>query len=177
EEVFWARIASDPLDCVGVHCSAEDCFVHRARAEAERADLVVVNHALLLADAGAGGNLLPAYEHLVVDEAHHLEDSATQSLRCEVDGSGLEALLRRLVSDEAGRRTGLVPEMRLEPRLGSSDASMAEAEEAALAAATRCAELFQVAADWARRQLPDEVMRRDETVRLVPEHRERDDWP
>ena len=59
EEVMWARIASDPLDCVGIHCTKEDCYVHRARAEAEAADLVVVNHALLLADAEVGGGLLP----------------------------------------------------------------------------------------------------------------------
>ena len=116
EEVFWARIASDPLDCVGLRCTEEDCFVHRARAEAERADLVVVNHALLLADASTGGSLIPAHDHLVVDEAHHLEDSATQSLRCDLDGQGLDALLRRLVVDDEGRRTGLIPDMRGQPR-------------------------------------------------------------
>jgi len=55
EEVMWARIASDPLDCVGIHCTKEDCYVHRARAEAEAADLVVVNHSLLLADAADWG--------------------------------------------------------------------------------------------------------------------------
>src|SRR5207248_2426030 len=37
EEVLWNRIASDPLDCVGIHCRKEDCYVHRARAEAEAA--------------------------------------------------------------------------------------------------------------------------------------------
>src|SRR5262245_6502668 len=176
EEVFWARIASDPLDCVGLHCSEEDCFVHRARAEAERADLVVVNHALLLADASTGGSLIPAHDHLVVDEAHHLEDSATQSLRCEVDGQGLEALLRRLVTEEDGRRAGLLPDMRRQPHLGSSDESLAAAETAALAAAPRCAALFEAAAEWARQQLSEELMRRDEAVRLVPEQRERGDW-
>jgi DNA polymerase-3 subunit epsilon/ATP-dependent DNA helicase DinG len=176
EEVFWARIASDPLDCVGLHCSEEDCFVHRARAEAERADLVVVNHALLLADASTGGSLIPVHDHLVVDEAHHLEDSATQSLRCEVDGQGLEALLRRLVSEEDGRRAGLLPDLRRQPYLGSSGDSLAAAEEAALAAAPRCDVLFQAAAEWARRQLPDDLVRRDETVRLVPGQREREDW-
>jgi predicted DnaQ family exonuclease/DinG family helicase len=177
EEVYWARIASDPLDCVGLRCTEEDCFVHRARAEAERADLVVVNHALLLADASTGGSLIPAYEHLVVDEAHHLEDSATQSLRCEVEGQGLEALLRRLVTEsEGGARSGLVPDMRRQPHLGASDDSLAAAEAAALVAAARCDDLFSTGAEWARRQLPDELLRRDEAVRLVPEHREREDW-
>src|SRR3981081_199199 len=102
EEVLWTQIASDPLDCVGVHCTAEDCYVHRARAEAETADLVVVNHALLLADAAAGGGILPHYDHLVIDEAHHLEDAATAGLRQEVDGQGLLALLDRLARAEGG---------------------------------------------------------------------------
>jgi Rad3-related DNA helicase/DNA polymerase III epsilon subunit-like protein len=178
EEVLWARIASDPLDCVGIRCTEEDCFVHRARAEAERADLVVVNHALLLADASTQASLIPAYEHLVVDEAHHLEDSATQSLRCEIDGPGLDALLRRLANDSDKHRTGVLPELLLRPRLGGgSDEPLAEAESAAMSAAPLCAELFQAAAEWSRRQLPDELMRRDEAVRLVPEQRERGDWP
>jgi DNA polymerase-3 subunit epsilon/ATP-dependent DNA helicase DinG len=177
EESYWSRIASDPLDCVGLHCTEASCFVHRARAQAERADLVVVNHALLLADASTSASLIPAYEHLVVDEAHHLEDSATQSLRCDVDGPALEGLLRRLVADGDGRRAGLLPGMRLQPHLGESADALAEAELAATAAATRCAELFQAAVEWSRRQLPEETTRRDEAVRLVPEHRERADWP
>lgn len=177
EDSYWARVASDPLDCVGLHCSADDCFVHRARAAAERADVVVVNHALLLADAGTGGSLIPEYAHLIVDEAHHLEDAATQSLRCEVDGAGLQTLLQRLVVEEGGQpRTGLIPEMRLQPRLGSSDDVLGDAEDAVLAATSRCAELFQAAAEWARRQLSDDLLRRGEAVRLVPELRERPDW-
>jgi len=177
EEAYWARIASDPMDCVGLHCREQDCFVHRARAEAERADLVVVNHALLLADAGTGGGLIPAYQHLVVDEAHHLEDSATESLRCDVDGPGLDALLRRLVVEEDGRRAGLLPSARLQPNLGSSGDALDEAEPAALAATRHCAELFRWAAEWARGQLPEEGLRREEAVRLTPEQRERADWP
>ena len=177
EEVFWERIASDPLDCAGLRCRDEDCFVHRARAAAERADVVVVNHALLLADVGTGGSLVPEYQHLIVDEAHHLEDAATQSLRCEVDGPALQALLHRLVGDSApGKRTGLISEMRLQPHFGASDEPLARAEEAALAAAPRCAELFLTAAEWARHQLAEEVTRRDEAVRLVPQLREQDDW-
>jgi len=176
EESYWARIASDPLDCVGLRCTEEDCFVHRARARAERADLVVVNHALLLADASTAGSLIPAYEHLVVDEAHHLEDSATQSLRCDVDGPALEGLLRRLAADADGRRSGLLPGMRLQPHLGESEDALAGAELATLAAAPRCAAFFQAAAEWTRRRLPDEVMRRDEAVRLVPELREGEEW-
>jgi len=177
EEVYWARVASDPLDCAGLRCRDEDCFVHRARSAAERADLVVVNHALLLADVATGGGLIPEYQHLVVDEAHHLEDAATQSLRCEVDGPALQSLLQRLVVQDSGhRRTGLIPEMRLQPLLGASDESLAGAEQAALSAMPRCVELFEAAGEWARRQLSEDTSRRDEAVRLLPHLREGGDW-
>src|SRR5260370_592979 len=139
EEVFWARIASDPMDCVGIHCTKEDCYVHRARAEAEAADLVVVNHALLLADAEIGGGLLPEFDHLVIDEAHHLEDAATRGLRQEVDGPGLQALLERL---GGGAQASLLAELRRQPHLGASDEAFAEAAPVTLAAAERVRELF-----------------------------------
>jgi len=53
------------------------CFLYRAKKRADAAHVLVVNHALLLSDVAAGGNVLPEYRHLVVDEAHHLEDQAT----------------------------------------------------------------------------------------------------
>jgi predicted DnaQ family exonuclease/DinG family helicase len=177
EEVFWTRIASDPLDCVGFHCTDADCFVHRARAEAERADLVIVNHALLLADAETGGNLLPPYEHLVVDEAHHLEDAATDGLRSEVDGGGLQALLGRLATvDDDDRRQGLFQELMLEGRLNAVSEVLLEAEPLALAARARVSDLFAEAAAWLRDHLPEEGARRDESVRLLPEHRQAAGW-
>jgi predicted DnaQ family exonuclease/DinG family helicase len=176
EEVLWAHIGSDPLDCVGVRCSAEDCFVHRARAEAEKADLVVVNHALLLADAETGGGLLPAFDNLVVDEAHHLEDAATSGLRSEIDGPGLAALLQRLASGEPDDYRGLIPDILASPRLGGSNGSLEDAMPIALSALTRTEALFQGAAAWVQARLPEEPNRREESVRLVPGQRQEQDW-
>ncbi len=177
EEVFWARVASDPLDCLGLHCTEDDCFVHRARATAEKADIVVVNHALLLADANTQGGILPAFEHLVVDEAHHLEDAATQGLRQEVDGSGLLALLARLAQEDAGRRSGLVAEILLQPRFGAAGVvpALEEAWPAVLRARERVDLLFQVAGEWVRAHLAD-LDRRDENVRLTAAIREQESW-
>ena len=168
EEVFWTRIASDPLDCVGIHCRKEDCYVHRARAEAETADLVVVNHSLLLADAEVGGGLLPEHDHLVIDEAHHLEEAATRGLRQEVDGPGILALLDRLAK-------GLLDDLRREPHLGASSDSFAEAAPLAASAAGRVAELFQVADGWVAARL-GESERREESVRITPALRDEDAW-
>jgi DNA polymerase-3 subunit epsilon/ATP-dependent DNA helicase DinG len=177
EEVLWTHIASDPLDCVGVRCTAEDCYVHRARAEAEASDLVVVNHALLLADAEVGGGLLPDYDHLVVDEAHHLEESATQGLRQEVDGPGLEALLDRLASRSAGTvsAAGLLEELRAQPRLGSASKDLEGAIAYATGARSRVHDLFAVATDFVLARLSDGE-RREESLRLTPQLREDQDW-
>ena len=168
EEVFWTRIASDPMDCVGIHCTKEDCYVHRARAEAETADLVVINHALLLADAELGGGLLPEYDHLVIDEAHHLEEAATRGLRQEVDGPGLLALLERLAH-------GLLDDLQRLPHLGASESSFAAAVPPALTAATRVGELFQIADAWVAARL-GETERREESVRITGAVREDERW-
>src|SRR5437868_11323778 len=168
EEVWWTRIASDPLDCVGIHCTREDCYVHRARAEAETADLVVVNHALLLADAEVGGGLLPEYDHLVIDEAHHLEDAATRGLRQEVDGPGVHALLERLGH-------GLLDELQRQPHLGASGEVFAEAAPMAVATSTRVSDLFAIADAWVSARL-GESERREESVRITPALREEGSW-
>jgi predicted DnaQ family exonuclease/DinG family helicase len=174
EEVMWARIASDPLDCVGIHCTKEDCYVHRARAEAEAADLVVINHALLLADAEVGGGLLPPFDHLVIDEAHHLEEAATRGLRQEVDGPGLAALLDRLgVSDTSGQ--GLLEELRRQPHLGASGEALVEAQPLTVVAAQRVRELFDAAVGWVGARLND-AERRDDSLRLTATVREDPDW-
>jgi DNA polymerase-3 subunit epsilon len=177
EEVLWTQIASDPLDCVGVHCTAEDCYVHRARAEAEAADLVVVNHALLLADAEVGGGLLPEFDHLVIDEAHHLEEAATQGLRQEIDAPGLQALLERLAVQDAGmaEASGLLEDLRRQPSLGSSTDSLAKSVALALGAGARVEELFFLAMEHVSTRLTD-VERREESLRITPQIREDPAW-
>ena len=171
EEVMWARIASDPLDCVGIHCTKEDCYVHRARAEAEAADLVVVNHALLLADAEIGGGLLPPFDHLVIDEAHHLEEAATRGLRQEVDGPGLLALLERLASADGG----LLSELARQPHLGASSEALDAAVPLNLSAAQRVRDLFEMAVGWVGARL-NEGERRDDSLRLTPLLRAEPGW-
>jgi predicted DnaQ family exonuclease/DinG family helicase len=177
EEVLWAQIASDPLDCVGIHCTKEDCYVHRARAEAEASNLVVINHALLLADAEMGGSLLPDFDHLVVDEAHHLEEAATRGLRLEVDGPGLLALLERLASSDIGERSqGLLAELRRQPHLGASDGAFDAAIPMSLIGGERVRTLFDLATRWVGAKL-SETERRDDSVRLTPLVREDEAWP
>ncbi|MGH2378112.1 MAG: exonuclease domain-containing protein, partial [Candidatus Limnocylindria bacterium] len=78
ESALWPRISADDESCDGARCSrvAGGCYLQRARERASNAGVVVVNHALLLYDARMRSSLLPAAEHAVVDEAHHIEDVA-----------------------------------------------------------------------------------------------------
>jgi len=93
DELFWLRAASTADDCLARHCDNyrnKTCFYWNSRRAAQDADLIVTNHALLLADALAGGSVLPAHEHVVVDEAHQLEEAAVDALTVRV---GEEELL------------------------------------------------------------------------------------
>jgi ATP-dependent DNA helicase DinG len=81
--VFWRDISAASENCIGQSCSRfEDCFVTRMRQRALEADLVVVNHHLLCADLAVKessyGRVVPEYDTVVLDEAHMLEDVATQ---------------------------------------------------------------------------------------------------
>jgi DNA polymerase-3 subunit epsilon/ATP-dependent DNA helicase DinG len=68
--------------------------VARARLKAKSANLIIVNHALLLTDAAAENQLLPRYDNLIIDEAHHLEDVATEQFGSKVSAPGIYDHLR-----------------------------------------------------------------------------------
>lgn len=113
EQALWNQVASDPNVCTPRTCTAETCFYARARRESESAHLIVVNHALLLSDVGVDNKLIPEYKFLIVDEAHHLEDSITNQLSFKIDQKSLEQMLRGLSQPLRGadRRVGLIHEI------------------------------------------------------------------
>ena len=80
---FWNEVSATAETCLGTECPRyDDCFVTRMRQRAAASDVVIVNHHLLCADAAvrknAYGEVIPACNFAVVDEAHQLEDIATQ---------------------------------------------------------------------------------------------------
>jgi Rad3-related DNA helicase len=102
--------------CEGRACRSEPrCPVYAARDAARRADLVVVNHALLFSDGRRDGNLLGRFDGLVADECHHLEGVATDSLSVRLGRAQADALVAPLGRLGAGVReaTGAPPGLRL----------------------------------------------------------------
>jgi ATP-dependent DNA helicase DinG len=79
----WPRVTSTPENCLGSECRFfEDCHVVKARREAMEADLVVVNHHLLMADLALKqegfGEILPGADAFILDEAHQIPELAGQ---------------------------------------------------------------------------------------------------
>ncbi len=75
----WNKVsAGEKGGCPALRNNGSACFLRSARERAEQAHIIVVNHALLLADLNRGGGIIPDYQHLIVDEAHNLEDEATK---------------------------------------------------------------------------------------------------
>jgi ATP-dependent DNA helicase DinG len=96
---IWKEIAADAETCLGAECPQfGECFVTRMRQRAAESDVVIVNHHLLCADAsvrkGAYGEVIPNCPTLVVDEAHQLEEVATQHFGIAVSNYRIDELVR-----------------------------------------------------------------------------------
>lgn len=113
----WDEVAAEPDLCHRAKCPHFDrCFLFRARRVAAQADVIVVNHHLLLSDVAVrratqnwtDAAVLPAYSRLVVDEGHHLEDAAAAHLGSTVTRRALQRLFARLDRKGRGLLTALV---------------------------------------------------------------------
>jgi ATP-dependent DNA helicase DinG len=96
---FWSDIAAHAETCLGSDCPRyTDCFVTRLRQRAAESDIVIVNHHLLCADAAVRqhsfGEVIPECHVAIVDEAHQLEDVATQYFGISLSNHRLEDLAR-----------------------------------------------------------------------------------
>jgi ATP-dependent DNA helicase DinG len=96
---FWGEISATSEHCIGTECPRhQDCFVTKMRQQAAESDLVVVNHHLLCADAAvrqsAYGEVIPECQYAIVDEAHQLEDVATQYFGVAVSNYRFDELVR-----------------------------------------------------------------------------------
>jgi ATP-dependent DNA helicase DinG len=107
----WDEVAAEPDLCTRLRCPHFDpCFLFKAKRAAAEADVVVVNHHLLAADLAVRGAqenwdeaaVLPPYQRLVLDEAHHLEDVAANHLGASVSTRGVRRLLGRFERNGKG---------------------------------------------------------------------------
>lgn len=97
------KVGADSDQCAWKKCNFyNECYVRKMRAKAERAQIIVVNHTLLLLDAAMDGYFLPERDIIVVDEAHHLEEEATRAFTITVSPNSVRTLLnQRMLKDHS----------------------------------------------------------------------------
>jgi ATP-dependent DNA helicase DinG len=119
---LWERVCSESDTCTTGQCpNQKRCFVGRARREIAKADLIVANHHILFSDiaiksqAGdfAALSVLPPYHCIIFDEAHSIEDSATEYFGIKCTRLGALATLSRFYRMERGQERGLIPFIKL----------------------------------------------------------------
>ncbi|TVR58090.1 MAG: DEAD/DEAH box helicase [Spirochaetaceae bacterium] len=116
-ESLWRRVNSDPDTCPGLRCSRRaECFINRARAEAAKAGIIVVNHHLLFSDLAIRAEgfgfeetaVLPPFTRLVIDEAHTVENAATSFFSRSFSRLSILKQTGRLHRVRRGRTLGLI---------------------------------------------------------------------
>ncbi len=96
---WWSDVAATAETCLGSECPQyRDCYVTKMRQRAAESDVVIVNHHLLCADAAVRhssyGEVIPECHYAIIDEAHHLEDVATQYFGISVSNYRVADLVR-----------------------------------------------------------------------------------
>jgi DNA polymerase-3 subunit epsilon/ATP-dependent DNA helicase DinG len=105
ESAVWNRLSAEDEGCRTERCATQMagvCPFYKAHRRAENAHLVIVNHALLLADSASEGRVLPDYKYLIIDEAHHLESATTNGLSFRTDLYNIEKQVAALGNQSSG---------------------------------------------------------------------------
>lgn len=106
---LWGSLNAEEESCIPGKCPhASRCYMFQARRHAEEADLIIVNHSLLFSDIKTGKNILPEYHELVIDEAHHLHQSALEQLGNETSLEQISRVINLLSRSAAGSFYGNV---------------------------------------------------------------------
>ncbi len=105
EREVWQRLSAEDEGCKTEVCVSRMggvCPFYRTHMAAQSSHILVVNHALLLADVVTGNRVLPEYNYLIVDEAHHLESATTNALSFRLTQSDFLRMLREIGGISSG---------------------------------------------------------------------------
>lgn len=108
EDIHWRTFASEKGRCSAKRCAyarVNQCFLYRARHVAANAHIVIANHSLVLSNSSQGF-VLPPFDRLVIDEAHHLEEEATSQFSWSVNRAKIEEPVRALIHPEGVMQGG-----------------------------------------------------------------------
>ena len=102
-EKVWGSLNAEEESCVPNKCPhANRCFMLQARKRAEEANIIIVNHSLLFSDIKTENKILPEYHELIIDEAHHLHESALEQLGNDICLEQIQRVINLIASPIAG---------------------------------------------------------------------------
>jgi ATP-dependent DNA helicase DinG len=105
ERDAWMRLSAEDDNCTTETCMGRmggSCPFQRAKQAALNSHILVVNHALLLSDVASGSKVLPEYDYVIVDEAHHMESAITGALSFRLTQNDIERMMKELGGSSAG---------------------------------------------------------------------------
>ncbi|WKZ38839.1 MAG: helicase C-terminal domain-containing protein [Anaerolineales bacterium] len=105
EREVWGRLSAEDDTCTTETCLGRmggACPFYRAKQAAQNSHLLIVNHALLLSDVSTGSKVLPEYDYVIIDEAHHMETAVTNALSFRMTQNDLDRMLKELGGSSAG---------------------------------------------------------------------------
>ncbi len=160
---YWQRLCASRENCAPF-CpfrQRNSCCVQKARIKAAEADILIINHSLLIANAANEGGLLPELPYLIIDEAQHLEHATEDQLTSVLDFFDILNLLGRYERKERGKRVGVIPSLEkaetnlfdnlLQERLVAFAAKLSDHIAAVLAAAEK---FYEVLDQFFRKSVP-----------------------
>ncbi|MEE2908574.1 MAG: ATP-dependent DNA helicase, partial [Planctomycetota bacterium] len=141
---MWDYAQSDSGNCLGRRCPTyETCFYQQARREMEEGNLLVCNHALFFSDLALrlrGAGVLPGYDHVILDEAHAIEDVAAEHFGLRLSENQVKHLLGSLWQSR-GRKGFLAT-------LDEGDSGVQESRDAVAMAEAECQAFFSAWLAW-----------------------------
>lgn len=145
ESEFFVQFASNRESCGGNECPfIKDCFYQKARQKAQNADLVIVNHSLLLSDLKLGDAILPKYQYLIIDEAHHLEEEGTRQFSASFSLREFQRNLQQVTRKrDILNKNGVLPywKQHLPAMFGNDNVQVVEALKIIKASASKTASI------------------------------------
>ncbi|MBI4732449.1 MAG: 3'-5' exoribonuclease [Chloroflexi bacterium] len=105
ERDVWVHMSAEDDACTSETCLEREggaCPFFRAKQAALNAHILVVNHALLLTDVAVGNRVLPEYQHVIIDEGHHLEAATTGALSFRLTQWDMDRLIREAGGSTSG---------------------------------------------------------------------------
>ena len=161
----WDYARSDTHNCMGRRCPTWDkCFYQTARRRMENGDLLVCNHALFFADLALqrlGVGFLPAYQHVILDEGHAVEDVAAQHFGLSLAEGRILHLLNLLYQPRSNR--GFLSTVKLK---GESTTLLDQTIEQSMRCRNATDDLFDALWEWSQDAGP--ANGRIRTANVVP---------